>query len=363
MRTRITVEGCGRVVGVQNEYISARALRSGEPPERILAMRFHALGDVSITLPACAALRRTYPQARFDFLTASDWGSLPRSAGIFDNVETIRILSSRTFRLREAFRTGLALRGNGYDLVLDLQRNWMSRIVRLLISPKAWAEFDRFSPIPAGERTLQVFQKAGITGLEARCDLHPSEAALRQATDLLRAHGWDGVKPIVLLNPGGLWETRNWPLSSYAALCGLWLKREPVQFLLLGTSRIAEKASFLKRSFPESVVDLVGLTTPGTALAVIQHVSVAVSEDSGLLHLAWVSGIPTLALFGSSRSDWSRPLGNHTALLHSGDLPCGACMSSICRYGDVHCLTRYSPEQVLETALALAAARGSGGKQ
>jgi ADP-heptose:LPS heptosyltransferase len=74
-----------------------------------------------------------------------------------------------------------------------------------------------------------------------------------------------------------------------------------------------------------------------------------VTEDSGLMHMAWVSGTPTLALFGSSRADWSRPLGN-SRCLNSGDLECGACMEAECRFGDVRCLARYTPERIVGEA-------------
>jgi ADP-heptose:LPS heptosyltransferase len=71
------------------------------------------------------------------------------------------------------------------------------------------------------------------------------------------------------------------------------------------------------------------------------------------MHMAWLSGIPTLALFGSTRSEWSRPLGDHTLLLDSSDLSCGGCMESTCRFGDNHCLTRYTPQQVYTHAIGL----------
>ncbi len=97
-------------------------------------------------------------------------------------------------------------------------------------------------------------------------------------------------------------------------------------------------------------MNLAGQTTASQALAIVQAAQLVISEDCGLMHMAWVSGVPTLALFGSSRHDWSAPLGPHSRCLHSGDLPCGACMDASCRFGDVHCLTRYTPEFVVEQA-------------
>ena len=98
----------------------------------------------------------------------------------------------------------------------------------------------------------------------------------------------------------------------------------------------------------------------GDAYAIMKKIKLVLSEDSGLMHFAWVSGTPTLALFGSTRSDWSRPLGKYSMLLDSSDLPCGNCLLVHCRYGDVHCLTRYTPEFVFKKALSLLSSVESG---
>jgi ADP-heptose:LPS heptosyltransferase len=71
------------------------------------------------------------------------------------------------------------------------------------------------------------------------------------------------------------------------------------------------------------------------------------------MHMSWVSGVPTLALFGSSRGDWSRPLGPRSLCLDSSDLECRFCMEEECRYGDVRCLTRRDPREVAELAFRL----------
>jgi len=323
------------------------------PPKRILAMRFHALGDVAITLPACEALRRRFPDVRIDFLTNAQWACVPKAIDLFDRVHSVRVLSSRAFRFKEAIRTGLAMRKNTYDVVLDLQRNWMSRVIRIMAAPRAFSEFDRFSARPAGDRTLSSFHDAGFLDLLPVYALRFKRPLLDDAAALLRQYGWDGKRRLVLLNPAGLWETRNWPLSSFHNLSRLWLKEESVQIVLLGTNRIRRKAAFLKKELGDAVINLAELTTPDMAFAVLQYVSLVISEDSGLLHMSWISGRPTVALFGSSRSDWSGPLGDHTVFLHSGDLDCGECMAHTCRFGDVHCLTRYSPEFVLRAALYL----------
>ena len=159
---------------------------------------------------------------------------------------------------------------------------------------------------------------------------------------------------LVVLNPAGAFETRNWNMHNYVSFARLWLNEFPqTVFVVMGTSFIASKAEFLKEQLGNKLINLVEQTTPSDAFAILQQAKLVLSEDSGLMHLAWISGIPTVALFGSTRSDWSRPLGEHTFLLDSSDLPCGNCMLEVCKFGDVHCLTRYTPEQVFQHALNL----------
>jgi ADP-heptose:LPS heptosyltransferase len=200
------------------------------------------------------------------------------------------------------------------------------------------------------ERTLDTFGRTGFAGLEPVFRLALKKDLGRRSFDILRSHGWDGREKLVLLNPGGLWVTRNWPLSRYEELAEIWLSSEPVKFLFLGTGRIREKVQPLARRLADRAIDLTCRTSLAEALGVLQHASVVISEDSGLLHMAWVSGIPTVAMLGSTRSDWSRPMGSHTRLLASEDLPCGACMEPECRFDDVHCLSRHTAENIFKLA-------------
>jgi ADP-heptose:LPS heptosyltransferase len=136
-------------------------------------------------------------------------------------------------------------------------------------------------------------------------------------------------------------------MENYLQVARQLVKEENAQFLLLGTERIRQRATHLSEQLGLNAVNLVEKTNLGEALAMLQFCSSAITEDSGLMHMAWASGIPTVALFGSTNHVWSSPPGNLTANFHSGDLECGACMNAECKYDDVHCLTRITPEMVL----------------
>ncbi len=341
-----------KVIDAQNpESRSFMPWVSSEAPERVLFIRLQAIGDVAVTLPACSAFRRRYPQAHLSILTSESCSGIPSAVDTFDCVFTMRQHGFRGQRAVEAVMTGVRMHRKCFDVVIDLQRHRRSRIIRLLARPKAWGEFDRSSPESALARTLDTLARAGFHDLIPDFKLNLKEAVRSRSREILRRNGWDGCSRLVVLNPAGVWATKNWPLQRYEDLAALWLRREPVQFLFLGTERLYERTRALVNRLGDKAVDLICRTSLSEALGALQDVSVVISEDSGLLHMAWVSGVPTVALLGATRSDWARPLGPLSRFVSSEDLPCGACMQPVCRHGDVHCLSRYSAETILKLAL------------
>jgi heptosyltransferase-2 len=333
--------------------IPAKPWTKKNPPKRVLAIRLQAMGDLVITLPYLQALRKLLPEnAKLDLLTRKEVEEIPRGIDLFDNVHSIG--GGRNFKKQFLF-TCLRLPKiflKRYDVVIDLQNTLISRVVRKAAMPQAWSEFDKVSPIPAGERTRKTVEAAGFAGIQPYSDFSiRSDIAVDY---LLKKNGWTKTSQLVILNPAGAFETRNWPLGNYESFGHLWLNKFPqTQFLVLGTNFIADKAKYLKERLGIALIDLVNQTTPAEAFAIIQNTAFVLSEDSGLMHMAWVSGVPVLALFGSTRSYAATPIGSHTLLLDSSDLSCGNCMLEKCAYGDTHCLTRYSAEFVFEKALAV----------
>lgn len=337
---------------MSNTKIAARPWKENYLPKRILVIRLQAMGDVVATLPYLQQLRNSLPShTRIDFLTRQEVEDIPRSIVLFDNIFVIK--GGRDLKKQIVYTSSMLpkLFRQRYDVIIDLQNNNVSRIVRKALLAKAWSAFDRFSPIAGGERYRMTIEAAGLGKNCAANKLSLTDPKVGK--QILKAHRWLG-EDLVILNPAGAFPTRSWELNNYIVFAKSWLHLFPrTRFLVLGTSFIAEKAMCLKKELGDCLIDLVGKTTPSEAFAVLQEVKLVLSEDSGLMHMAWVSGIPTFGLFGSTRTDWVRPLGDHTFFLDSSDLECGHCMQETCRYHDVRCLTRYTPELVLNHALAL----------
>ena len=333
--------------------ISAKPWIKKNLPKKILAIRLQAMGDTVITLPYLQQLRNDFPASvQIDFLTRVETEPIPKNLVLFNRVYSIA--GKRNFK-KQLFFTLLLLPKllfRHYDVIIDLQNNILSRLVRKTLRPVAWSEFDKHSPIAAGERTRLTIEAVGL-GKNKAAEKFQLKSEL-EVKDLLKKNGWDEKKDLVVLNPAGFSETRSWPLGYYSLFAKLWLNEFPqTQFLIMGLPFINTKAKTLKSNLEENLITLIDKTNVAEAFAILQYSKFVLSEDSGLMHMSWISGISTFALFGSTRSDWARPLGEHTDFVDSSDLECGNCMQGKCKWGDTRCLTRYNPEIIFEKVKAL----------
>lgn len=335
--------------------LTARPWVGKTPPRRILFIRLQAMGDMVITLPYIQQLQKILPEnTLLDLLTREEVAGIAQNIVLFNKVFCIK--GGRNFKKQLFYTCTLlpALLLRRYDVVIDLQNNQPSRMVARVLMPKAWSVFNRFAPLPAGERTRLAIEAAGLGPIT------PNHLFTLKTTggidDILREHGWNGRSSLVILNPAGAFSSRHWPLDNYITFANLWLASYPnTQFVVTGIDTISQSATYFKQALGSSLVNIVNQTTPVQAFALVQKAAFVLSEDSGLMHMAWVQGRPTLALFGSTRSDWARPLGSHSAFLDSSDLACGNCMQPNCMYGDTRCLTRYTPQAVFAKAQKLLA--------
>ncbi len=327
------------------ETQSVRPLNDGVQPEHILVIRLHAVGDIAVTIPCAVALRRRFPAAVLDFLTTRAGSELVGALHLYGRVWTVEDAGTRN--VAGDIRVAARVRRERYALVVDIQRNRRTRFVRRLSGARWWTEFDRFSPLPAATRVERTFVSAGLPGCTPVHHLPFRDDVLESARALLRSRGWNAGTPLLVLNPAGLWDTRKWPVSSYIAAGRLFIERHAGMVLCLGTERIADAARTIAEELGDRSIVLVNQTSLALAFALVSLAAGMISDDSGLMHMAWAAGVPTVALFGSTDHRKSAPVGSHVAVLHSGDLPCGACAESRCRLGDVRCLTRHAPEAVV----------------
>jgi heptosyltransferase-2 len=148
-------------------------------------------------------------------------------------------------------------------------------------------------------------------------------------------------RPVAVLAPGAVGPSKRWTaygdLASRLAAMGLdvWVVGGP------GETEIA--AAIARHA---SVRDLTG-TDLRNAILALRAATVAVSNDSGLLHVAAALGTPAVGIFGPT-SPWHwAPLNPVAAVIEPHtDLPCRPCHKPTCRLAHHRCMRDIPVEEV-----------------
>ena len=160
------------------------------------------------------------------------------------------------------------------------------------------------------------------------------------------------TSPVIALCPGAEFgPAKRWPQAHFASVADHFLKRGWQVWLLGGKADQAVAEDIVRSSSdPEHCVDLTGKTSIGEAIDLLAHARAAVSNDSGLMHVAAATGTPVVGIFGSSSEHHTPPLGPLTQAV-SQTLDCRPCFARECPLGHTQCLKTLEPDRVI-TALS-----------
>jgi len=269
---------------------------------RILFVTATRVGDAVLSTGLLSHLIELYPSARFTIAAG------PEAAPLFEDVpglERLVAMAKRRWSLHWAtlYRAVLLQR---WDLVVDLRASALAYLL--------WAG-QRFVAERRDRNEHRVKQLGRIFGLDPppAPRLWISAAREAEAARLLPAGG-----PVLAIGPAANWRAKEWRAERFAELAarmtgpgGLFPNARVV---VLAAAHERRQALPLIEAMPaDRCIDLVGKVDLLTAAAALRRAALFIGNDTGLMHLAAASGVPTLGLFGPSPIEQYAPWGPHTA--------------------------------------------------
>jgi heptosyltransferase-2 len=330
-------------------------------PARILVHEVNWLGDLVMTLPTLAALRRRFPAARISVLIDHRLTTFFDGAGWIDEVIPLR-RSGKRFGPLELARLTAQLRARQFDLAVVLPNSFVSALrmalagiparAGLVRDGRGWMLTNRAAPDGQLIKRHQVHYwlemlKATL-GVDADLNHIAPEVAPRH---LARMREWlaarrNSCPKLVAIAPAAAYgPAKEWPQSYYAALVSL-LAQRGVQSVLVGGAGDVAGCEAIAAAVTCGAIIAAGQTNIGELMALLSLCDGFVGNDSGAAHLASSLGVPTVAIFGSTAPQRTGPLGPRTTILYKG-LPCSPCLARTCRFGHYQCLRDIAPNEAL----------------
>ena len=171
---------------------------------------------------------------------------------------------------------------------------------------------------------------------------------------LIERLGISGSRPAAALLPGAEHgPAKRWPVPYFAELAQR-LRDAGFAVWLLGSPKDRPAGDEIAEASRGAAVNLCGRTELVDAVDLIGAARVAVSNDSGLLHIAAAVGTPVVGLYGSSSPVYTPPLTESREILYL-DLYCSPCFQKECPLGHFRCMREITPAMALAAAVRLAA--------
>jgi heptosyltransferase-2 len=342
--------------------------------DKVLVVGPSWVGDMVMAQALYKLLRQRAPAAEIH-VVAPPW-SLPVLARMPEVTRGIELtVAHGELALKRRRALGRALAGEQYTRAIVLPRSakaalvpWFARIPLRTGFRGEWRYglLNDIRPLDARlDQTVKRFAALGQSRGETPLDAFPAALRPRLSADShnlaqLRAkHDLRSSAPLAALMPGAEYGVaKRWPAARYGALAAA-LAGRAADVVVLGSDK--------ERSIGDEVVakaksprvrNLCGSTSLVDVVDLLAAADVAVSNDSGLLHVAAAAGAPVVAIYGSSSPKFTPPLTD-TAAVVSLEIECSPCFARDCPLKHMRCLNDLGVATVLRAVDGLHASHAS----
>ena len=322
--------------------------------DRILIFRQSSLGDVILTLPVAQRLHESYPDAQIDYLTKSAYAPVVKHHPSIKNVLTF--LDNKSF-----LELLPGLRSAKYNLFMDLQGNFRSALIKSALFPIQTLKYnkrriarEKIIHRPQLKLTVGHTLNAYLAPLRhLNLDISPTPPivhlpgeAVRFAEDFINRSQLNEVGNLIAFCPGARHFEKRWPYGNFKEVANRLLE-EPSIGIVVFSSEKDDLPACIDIAHPHLVAAR-DFETLNTA-AIVAKCRIALTNDSGLMHLANAVKVPVLAIFGPTnpRLGFAPTLPGSKVICD--DIPCSPCSvhgQKPCSQPEKYCFKGITPERV-----------------
>lgn len=264
--------------------------------------------------------------------------------------------------LRKRWRISRELRRHGYDQAIILPRSLKAALIPWFASIERRTGFhgesryilindERLFDHNMLDQTVKRYVALGLEPGEALPEIPNPVLRVSVANQdtLLDKLDIRSDRPVIAMMPGAEYgPAKCWPIEYFAALASL-LATDGYDVWVLGAAGDADAGEQIAAQ--STAVNLCGKTSLADVIDLLGLATQAVSNDSGLLHIAAAAGTHVHGIYGSSTPEFTPPLTARCDI-HYLDIECSPCFERHCPLLHLRCLRDIQPATVHDAILA-----------
>lgn len=328
---------------------------------RLLVIGSSWVGDMVMAQSLFQWLKQREPDLLIDVLAPSWTFSL---LSVMPEVtEAIDLpITHGELKLRERYRLAKSLRTRAYDQAIILPNSWKSALIPWLahipkrtgwIGECRYGLLNDYRHLDKTRYPLMVEQylALGLSPDEAlpRPYPYPTFCISPEAQEAVRAKHqplWRG-RPILALCAGAEFgPSKRWPEDYFAEIANQKID-EGWDVWLFGSAKDRPITDRIMQLTHDRCDNLAGRLILSETIALLAQVSVVITNDSGLMHVAAALKKPLIALYGSTSPAFTPPLSSEATILKL-NLDCQPCFERHCPLKHHRCMRDLTPDRVLQ---------------
>jgi ADP-heptose:LPS heptosyltransferase len=336
----------------------------------IVVHRVGQIGDTLCALPAIYSIRKRFPLAKIILLTSAGPHAAAGAIDFYSLIPWINHIetydSGRTGGLAAILRIMRCLRANKIDLWVSLPQdrtNLRTELRNMIFAKLIGAKM----AVGFSVRTYRVFlkdQEKHLSFISERNFLlelvinnkvgdSDFGNGIELAKDAFNRFGSRSIfqrfvddKPLLAVAPGAKRSMNRWPRTNFVNVAKRWVVLGGKVVVIGGHEDISVGEEIVS-SCGRSAMNFCGQTSIQETLVILERSVVALTNDSGPMHLADAIGTPCVVAF-SARDFPNRwyPTGDKHKIIRKSTC-CSPCLAEVCNNGLI-CIESISVDDVWE---------------
>jgi len=280
--------------------------------KNILIISTTGMGDCLWGTPGVRALKKSFPNAGIDLLIRPEWEGI-----YFDNPH-IRTVISYSPQWYHQLALLPRLMGMRYDQVLIFHAN---KDIRRLLPRLRYARILAHQNLPGllDEQILKfsqtthpilrrmaLLEKTGVESDGVQMDIFLNDKDNAEVISFLEQNQMKS-KEFVYLNVGASLPHKRWPSDRMTSLAKLILENTSLGIIFGGGPEDAQTIEEIENQINKERVTHAHHRSLRANCALIDQARLMITTDTGPMHIAFATKVPTIALFGPTHPSNSGP--------------------------------------------------------
>lgn len=144
-------------------------------------------------------------------------------------------------------------------------------------------------------------------------------------------------RKIIGINPNASAQSRRWFKERFAQLADRIIKELKYNVIFFGNKEERNYVNELLKLMTQKAYNMAGKTSLREYVAILKHLDLFITNDTGPMHLANAVGTPVIAIEGAADVRETGMFNKSKKIYINKNLPCSPCVKNVCPY-NLECL-------------------------